>query len=66
MQAASNDVADLSVIRDAGVVVDFLRSVANVLPDREIRALLGSVIVDGSESCVRVNSYGPRRNRIVV
>jgi len=41
-------------------VVDFLHSMANVLPDREIRRLLGSVIVDGSESCVRINSYEVR------
>jgi deoxycytidine triphosphate deaminase len=33
---------------------------ANVLPDREIKGLLGSAILDGSESCIRVNSYEVR------
>ncbi|MBZ5569895.1 MAG: hypothetical protein LAN64_18855 [Acidobacteriia bacterium] len=30
---------------------------ARVLPDREIKKLLGSAILGGSEECVRVNSY---------
>ncbi len=33
---------------------------ANVLPDREITALLGKVIIGGSPECVRVNSYEVR------
>jgi|SRR5208282_2544533 deoxycytidine triphosphate deaminase len=33
---------------------------ANVLPDREIKALLGKVILGGSAECIRVNSYEVR------
>jgi len=33
---------------------------ANVLPDREIKKLLNHAILDGSESCVRINSYEVR------
>lgn len=33
---------------------------ANVLPDREIKRLLGSAILDGSEGCIRINSYEVR------
>jgi deoxycytidine triphosphate deaminase len=36
---------------------------ASVLPDREIKKLLGQVILDGSESCVRINSYEVRLGR---
>jgi len=35
-------------------------AVATILPDREIKALIGKVIVNGSEECVRVNSYEVR------
>jgi deoxycytidine triphosphate deaminase len=35
-------------------------AVARILPDREIKSLLGKVIVDGSPECVRVNSYEVR------
>jgi deoxycytidine triphosphate deaminase len=41
-------------------VVDFLYLMANVLPDREIKKLLGHAIIDGSESCIRINSYEVR------
>lgn len=41
-------------------VVDFSHPMASVLPDREIKRLLGSVIIDGSEGCIRVNSYEVR------
>ncbi len=33
---------------------------AKILPDREIKSLLGRVILDGSEECVRTNSYEVR------
>ncbi len=33
---------------------------ANVLPDREIKALLAKVILGGSAECIRVNSYEVR------
>jgi deoxycytidine triphosphate deaminase len=33
---------------------------ATVLPDREIRSLIGKVIINGSEDCIRVNSYEVR------
>ncbi len=33
---------------------------ANVLPDREIKALLGKAIMGGSTDCIRVNSYEVR------
>ncbi len=35
-------------------------SVANILPDRELRSLLGIAIIDGSQDCIRVNSYEVR------
>lgn len=35
-------------------------SVATILPDREIRALLGTAIINGSPDCIRVNSYEVR------
>jgi deoxycytidine triphosphate deaminase len=33
---------------------------ANVLPDREIKTLLGRAIIGGSQECIRVNSYEVR------
>jgi deoxycytidine triphosphate deaminase len=33
---------------------------ANVLPDREIKALLGKAIIGGSPDCIRINSYEVR------
>ncbi len=33
---------------------------ANVLPDREIKALIGKAILGGSADCIRVNSYEVR------
>jgi len=33
---------------------------ADILPDREIRGLLGKAIIGGSEDCIRINSYEVR------
>jgi deoxycytidine triphosphate deaminase len=35
-------------------------AVARILPDREIKSLLGTVILEGSPECVRINSYEVR------
>ncbi len=57
---ASSDVEDTSTDQDSSAVVDFVHLMANVLPDREINKLLGQAIIDGSASCVRINSYEVR------
>ncbi len=41
-------------------VIDLPVYMANVLPDREIKALLGNAIIGGSPDCIRVNSYEVR------
>jgi deoxycytidine triphosphate deaminase len=41
-------------------MINFSGDMATVLPDREIRCLIGKVIINGSEDCIRVNSYEVR------
>jgi deoxycytidine triphosphate deaminase len=41
-------------------MIDFFLQVAKILPDREIKALLGKVILDGLPACVRPTSYEVR------
>ncbi len=41
-------------------MVDLRSIMATVLPDREIKALLGKAILNGSPDCIRVNSYEVR------
>ena len=38
-------------------MIDLPVKMAKVLPDREIKSLLGTAILDGSPDCIRVNSY---------
>ncbi len=42
------------------MMVDSVPPMARILPDREITSLLGKAILNGSEECVRVNSYEVR------
>jgi deoxycytidine triphosphate deaminase len=41
-------------------MIHLTAQMASVLPDREIKELLGSVILGGSTDCIRVNSYEVR------
>lgn len=41
-------------------VVNLPALMAYVLPDREIKSLLGTAILGGSEECIRINSYEVR------
>jgi deoxycytidine triphosphate deaminase len=44
----------------AQAVIKLPVQMANVLPDREIKALMGKAILGGSPDCIRVNSYEVR------
>lgn len=41
-------------------MIDSKRHMAKVLPDREIKLLLGKAIIDGAPECIGVNSYEVR------
>jgi deoxycytidine triphosphate deaminase len=48
------------ICQDPCAVIHLLHLMANVLPDRDIQTLIGTVIIGGSEDCVRVNAYEVR------